>query len=328
MQAILETTQQPVALTQVTGFLAAKPPFDFSKSLRFLQGFAPVRGEQVLSLEQPQLTKVISLNGEAIVFKLWSSSDTEAAGLNYTLLGKALDSTLIEQAEAAISAFLSLQDDLTEFYKVAQQDLLFRAVLERFYGYHQVRFLTPFENGVWSILTQHTPMSVASTLKARLVEQYGPKLLLPAESAADKDKNESYQAFPEAKIIAQLALTELATLLGNVRKAEYIHNLALAFTDTLAPTETDKLDRETLKQRLLAVKGIGAWSAEFILIRGYGQMGGLPTGESRLHSVVSHIYKQGKPVTATEVAAFAQPYGDFKGYWAYYLRNLGEGFPG
>jgi 3-methyladenine DNA glycosylase/8-oxoguanine DNA glycosylase len=56
-------------------------------------------------------------------------------------------------------------------------------------------------------------------------------------------------------------------------------------------------------------------------------MGGLPVGESRLHNVVSHVYKQGSPVTTAEVAVFAQPYGDFKGYWAYYLRNLGEGFP-
>ena len=71
------------------------------------------------------------------------------------------------------------------------------------------------------------------------------------------------------------------------------------------------------------IKGIGAWSAAFILIRGRGRMEALPTGEARHAEIVSRLYFAGKSATAAEVARIAAPYGEWQGYWAHYLRAAG-----
>ena len=52
-------------------------------------------------------------------------------------------------------------DDLQPFYALAEADPPFWALVQRLYGYHQVRFFTPFENTCWAILGQRTPFAVA-----------------------------------------------------------------------------------------------------------------------------------------------------------------------
>lgn len=306
-----------IKVEKVSGFLPALPPFDFGHSLRFLEGFTPTKGQQNLVGEK--LTKAISLKGQPVVFTIEASQEQERPGLNYILFGLKLDAEIIKMAEQAISDYLSLQDDLTELYRVGENDPAFAPVLKALYGYHQVRFLTPFENAVWSIISQRTPMAVAAKLKAQIAERYGPKLEMPDEEGHIIQ----FTAFPEPEVFAAINEDELRELFGNSRKPEYLINVAQAFSASLLPEATKGLSREALKERLLAVKGIGPWSAEFVLIRGFGRMGGLPKDEKRLEEVVSQIYNGGKAVSEADMQRFAQPYGQSQGYWAHYLRVAG-----
>ena len=59
---------------------------------------------------------------------------------------------------------------------------------------------------------------------------------------------------------------------------------------------------------LRAKKGIGAWSAVLIMLRGIGHMERLMVGEARLGDVIARVYNGGTPVGDDEVAAFAAPY--------------------
>ncbi len=69
---------------------------------------------------------------------------------------------------------------------------------------------------------------------------------------------------------------------------------------------------------LRAIKGLGAWSTTFVLLRGLGRMEQLPVGEARLAEAAAKIY--GRAVPDTEPAAIAERYGAYQGYWAHYLR--------
>ena len=74
---------------------------------------------------------------------------------------------------------------------------------------------------------------------------------------------------------------------------------------------------------LRGIKGIGAWSAAFIMLRGLGHMNWLPVEESRVSSVVARRYNGGEPVTDDEMRRIAAAYGPNVGYWSYYLRVAG-----
>src|SRR5215212_444189 len=208
-----------MTLSVVTGTLLPTPPFDFDKSLDFLGFFAPMEGEQVLAARA--LAKAVLLDGQIVVFEIAVSGSIEQPRLAYTLHSDQPISDAIRlAAEDRIAFFLSLNDDLRPFYAIGLDDQLFAPVIQRLYGYHQVKFLTPFENACWAVLTQRTPIPIAKKLKQALVERFGASLMI---------NGQRYAAFPEPARLAAADPAELVELVGNPRRAEYLQALSAAF---------------------------------------------------------------------------------------------------
>ncbi len=296
-----------------TGFLTPRAPFDFAKSLAFLGEFMPTRNEQVVS--DHTLTKAMMIEGQAIAFQLRSVGTIEQPKLVYTPYAhEPLAANIIRAAQDRIAFFLSLHDDLTPFYALARKDKPFAPIIEQLYGLHPVKFLTPFENACWAVLSQRTPIPVAQKAKQAVVEKYGE--CVPVDG---KD----YWAFPEASRLAVAQPAELVGLIGNERRAEYLSAVARAF-DNVDEKFLREGDYEEVRQWLLNIKGIGEWSADFILLRGLGRMQQLHIQstsifEQRMSSAASKVYGYG--LKREEVLKIAERYGEWQGYWAYYLRT-------
>ena len=162
---------QPIA----AGQLPAQPPFDFAKTLAFLGMFPPTEREQRIA--DGSLTKATRLAGQTVVFQVQAAPEGSAPGVAYRLYAdRPLDAAQVAQIEDRIGFFLSLADDLGPFYAIAAEDPPFAPVLERLRGYHQVKFLTPFENACWAILSQRTTIAQTRTVKQRLMADYGGAL--------------------------------------------------------------------------------------------------------------------------------------------------------
>jgi DNA-3-methyladenine glycosylase II len=293
----------------VTGHLTPTPPFDFSQSLGFLGAFAPTQSEQTLAAHT--LAKAVSIAGQAIVFQLTSAGDVAAPRLDYTLFS---DQPIAEPVQhiavERMRWYLSLDDDLRPFYALGQADPAFAPILQQRYGYHQVLFLTPFENACWAVLTQRTPMVVARQSKQALIDQYGVRLEVAGTL---------YQAFPEPAQLAALNADDLAALTGNQRKGAYLRALIAAFS-AVDEHWLRTAPYEQVESWLLAINGIGAWSASFVMLRGLGRMEQVPLTEKRLIETVSQRYGRGRALSEREVADIAARYGPWQGYWAHYLR--------
>lgn len=141
--------------------------------------------------------------------------------LAYTLtaegpLGDAARAALVDR----LRFFLSLDDDLNPFYALARDDAPFAPVVARRYGLHQVKFLTPFENAAWAVLTQHTVIAAAQQAKRAVTERYGGSVV--ADGA-------THRAFPEAGAVVAANLCELRALVGHERRAAALLAVATAF---------------------------------------------------------------------------------------------------
>ncbi|MEO7911078.1 MAG: DNA-3-methyladenine glycosylase 2 family protein [Roseiflexaceae bacterium] len=291
----------------VTGTLTPAQPFDFDKSLDFLGLFAPMEGEQTLAARA--LAKAVLLGGQLVVFEIAVSGSIEQPGLIYTLHSdQPINDATRLAAEDRIAFFLSLHDDLRPFYAIGLDDPPFARLIQRLYGYHQVKFLTPFENACWAVLTQRTPIPVAKKLKQALVEHFGANLAIDGKR---------YAAFPEPARLAAADPAELAELAGNPRRAEYLLAASAAFAGT-DEAWLRAAPYAEVEAWLRAIKGLGAWSTTFVLLRGLGRMEQLPVGEARLGEAASKVY--GRTIAATELAAIVERYGVYQGYWAHYLR--------
>ena len=207
-----------------------------------------------------------------------------------------------------------LQDNLKEFYEIAKKDGCIQPAIKQFYGHKQVKFLTPFEIACWAVLNQRIPMSVAHKMKENIVNKVGGQI---------KVKGVEYHSFPEPfNLIA--ASAELPEMVPNKRKAEYLSSVAEAFS-LVDEQRLRVAPYDEVYDWLTDIKGIGDWSANFVLIRGLGRMEELSNVEPRLAFDVAKIYTgKDEQMENEDVCKIAEKYGKWKGYWAYYIRIYAE----
>lgn len=293
------------------GELTPTPPFDFQKSLDFLNIFTPTADEQ--SMAAQQLTKGVRIDGQNVAFRVEAVGSTDGPRLRYRLFAdEPIDARVEAGVVDLITNFLSLSDDLQPFYALAEDDPIFAPIVEQFYGYHQVKFMTPFENACWAILSTRTRMATARKWKAQLIDTFGGNVTVDGET---------YPAFPEPADVHAVPLKQLQAIISYGRKAEYIRNAAAAFSE-VDDTWLRAGNYDDVHDWLLDITGIGPWSAAFIMMRALGRMGRLTSPETRLVQIASRLY--GRTLTADDVQALAAAYGDYQGYWAHYLRAFGE----
>jgi DNA-3-methyladenine glycosylase II len=136
------STETPLTIT-----LPAAQPFDFRHTLGFLCGFPATRGEQHTT--DTEMVKALRVSGRTAVARVTATAGGVQADLHSA---SPLPEPALSAAADRVSFFLSLDDDLTEFYATGRKDPSFAPVLDKLYGYHQVKFPSPLENLVWSLL--------------------------------------------------------------------------------------------------------------------------------------------------------------------------------
>jgi DNA-3-methyladenine glycosylase II len=302
-----------LSLYSFEGTLKPIAPFDFSKSLEFLSDFSPMQNEQ--EVKSSTFTKAVQAKGKTIAFEVADEGTIENPKLKFTGYSETKFTDEAKELVAdRINFFLSLQDNLKEFYEIAKKDERIQPAIKQFYGHKQVKFLTPFEIACWAILNQRIPMSVAHKMKENIVSKVGGQIIV---------KGVEYHSFPEPSDLVA-ASAELPEMVPNKRKAEYLSSVAEAFS---------LVDEQWLRVApygevhdwLTDIKGIGDWSANFVLIRGLGRMEELSNVEPRLAFDVAKIYAgKDEQMNNEEVCKIAEKYGKWKGYWAYYIRIYAE----
>lgn len=290
------------------------PPFDFARSLAFLDSLTPCQGDNVCTRDRlitggfvPAVDPDPAARFASVPFvaTVRPSGETE--------LSVEADFPEVagetEGVAAWLSAHLSLVDDLGPLYAAAADDPPFGRVVDDLYGYHHVRFPTPFEAACWAALSQRTPMATARSLKRNLVDAVGRVETVDGAELALFPTPERVAADPDA----------VADALNHERKTRTVLAAAEAFTET----DLAALDDDALVARLHDVWGFGDWSAEFVALRGFGRLDRVPRGERRLRAAVADLYGLDRDdglATDADLDRLSDPYGPLAGYWAHYVR--------
>jgi DNA-3-methyladenine glycosylase II len=302
-----------VARLEREGTLRPAAPFDFDQSLDFIQTFPPMHGEQLVS--ETTLTRSAWASQTPVAFKLRATGTVEEPELHYEFhADEALSEADVAALLRRITVYLSLDDDLHPLYELIDSDPPFVPVKRELYGYHQVKFLTPFENTCWTILSQRNLLPIAQRMKRVLIKEF---------SAGIEVAGMQYWPFPGAKTVVQASLEDLTRLLRNSRRAEYVHGAAVAFSE-VDDTFLHEGAYDEVFRWLCGIPGVGDWSAALIMIRSLGRMERIPYGDRSLMRSAGQIYGDGQPVTPEELQRLANRYGDLQGYWAHYLRATGR----
>lgn len=117
-----------------------------------------------------------------------------------------------------------------------------------------------------------------------------------------------------------------AGLSGN--KLLAIRDLAAKTRERLVPSarEAEKLTDDELIERLSAVRGIGPWTVQMLLIFHLGRPDVLPTGDFAIKKAFSQLYRKGRPVTAESLVRHARRWQPHRSVASWYLwRSLDPG---
>ncbi|WP_238538455.1 DNA-3-methyladenine glycosylase family protein [Nitrolancea hollandica] len=180
---------------------------------------------------------------------------------------KATADQLPAEIEPAVTDFidwtLGIHRDLTGFYHLAEQDVILDLLADRFRGMRPPRYPSLFECLVNAVACQQVTLTLGIRLLNRLVERHG----IPVGSDVVA------RAFPRPEDLADVAPESLRDLQFSRQKARAVVELAQAYVSgAFDPRELNTLDDEAAVARLIELRGIGRWSAEYALLRGMGRL--------------------------------------------------------
>lgn len=156
---------------------------------------------------------------------------------------------------ARLRRLLDLDADPAAVDDVLSADPALRPLVGAHPGLRVPGAVDGFELAVRAILGQQVSVAGARTLAGRLVEAYGEPLPEP--------DSRLQRAFPTATAIADAGMDGLGLTGGRVRALRALAAEVAGQRLRLDPGA----DREATRARLLAVPGVGPWTAEYIAMR-------------------------------------------------------------
>jgi DNA-3-methyladenine glycosylase II len=211
--------------------------------------------------------RVLLADGVPVEMAVTEAGPPSAPRVELTLGGARLTSAIEDVARSTLTRLLGLEIDMSAFYAHAGRDRTLRELAERYRGLKPPRFPTLFECLLNAVACQQLSLAAGLTLLSRLAANAGRPV-------------GSLHAFPTPADVRRLPPATLRALGFSERKADTIRELAAA----AAAGELDadafaQLDDATVVDRLIRRRGIGRWSADYLLLRGLGRLHVFPRGD-------------------------------------------------
>ena len=124
-----------------------------------------------------------------------------------------------------------------------------------------------FELVVRTVLAQQVSLTAAHTFARRLVDAYGKPLDAPSGTLT--------ACFPTADVLAEASFDGIGLTGGRIRTVRAVAAAHAAGDLTLDPAA----DRDATRARLLALPGIGPWTADYVAMRALGDPDAFPASD-------------------------------------------------
>ena len=220
------------------------------------------------------LRRVLSLDSKPILVSIRSVGSVDAPKLAVEARGDSLTSADAREAQRIIRRMLGTDADIAAFYDMALHDPYLAPLVGNLRGLRLTCAPTAYEALVLAILGQQISAHVARMLRNLLIETYGERITICGETL---------HAFPRPDTIADAGVDGLRAIKFSGRKAEYITGISQRIASgDLSLEALRELPDDEIVSGLIALRGVGAWTAHWMLIRAYGRPDGFPHGDLAL----------------------------------------------
>ncbi|AMO54775.1 DNA-3-methyladenine glycosylase 2 family protein [Endozoicomonas montiporae] len=272
--------------------LAYRPPFDWDEQLNFFRNHAISHLEMVNDHTYERVFRVGESVGHVKV-----THQPENLCLNATITMD--DNGQLLWVSKKIRKMFDLDSDPLMLTERLAKDPILDSLNRQSPGLRLTGMWDPFEAAITTILGQLVSLKHARLLVNQLVSSYGEKVVHPVDKS-------DIRLFPTPEILANCDLARLKTTGKRKESIRTLSKLVVSGAINLSPYQCT----EVLKQQLLKIPGIGPWTAEYILLRGFNDTDAFPSSDL----VIRRALEKHKDIDPEQVRPW-------RGYMAVHLWN-------
>ena len=239
-------------------FLTPVPPF----RLDFIVWTLRRRAENAIDRwDGETYRRVLPIGRGAAVVAVRQTRPADRPRIEVRVTGTRASASTKSAVTVALERLLGLRIDLSEFYRFAASEAWLNRLAARFCGMKPPRFPTVFEALVNAIACQQVTLSLGIQLLNKVADHY----------ALSIDGGSTY-AFPRPEDLVDRHPDDFRRLGFSRQKGRAMIELAQTIISGGCDLEAlaDEAD-DAAVGRLQALRGIGRWSAEYALLRGFGR---------------------------------------------------------
>jgi DNA-3-methyladenine glycosylase II len=288
--------------------LFPKPPYNFHLNAMIFSGGDP----QIRTYEQGIFRQVLDIQGTAVLGKVFSGGTPEAPDLYFNLQpDDALSVSGKTEVSNLISSMFNINEELAPFYRAMEKDSIIASLISQLRGVKSPTTPTVFEALVDSVIEQQISLKAAHSIGKRLIRAVGSQLTL---------EDLVYYGYPTPRTLAETPDLIFRSYGLTRRKGEYIRDISRRIlSGALDPESFWEYDTETIISELMKIRGIGRWTPELTILRGLHRPDSFPADDIGVRMFIAQFYMNNKKISSAEARSFAERWGAWKGFAAYYL---------
>lgn len=293
-------------MTLLTTFYPTEP-YNFALLLNILSRFAHPSVEIV---RDGAYWRALSVGNGIALLKVTDQGSPNAPALAVHMMAQ---TGVIDRQQVihSLRHILHVEAERRDFIRVAQQREPLWEVVKPLVGMPEWRTATAFEALVKTIIEQQIAWVVALRAQKWLTEWAGERI----------DHNgSSFYAFPAPERIAAASINDLKPLKITFKRMALLIDVAgQVASGSLNLESLNSLPPDEAYKRLLAIKGIGHWTAVVTLERAFGHKNWVAYNDVVLQAATNRYFHGGVGrLSPDQVVSTFAPYGAFAGLAAHY----------
>lgn len=285
--------------------LPTPDPFDYAACLAYLKRSDKEVLHQVV---EERIHKLIRIHGQDYLIQIHQE---QAGELEIVCLNSSVPQDIEHHILSYVEEWLDLNTDIKAFYISVAAEPVFQPLIERLYGLRLIKVIDLFEAISWAIIGQQINLPFAYQIKQNLVLEYGES----------KDiYGHRYHLFPHPQAIVDASEDRMRELKCSRQKIKYLKIAAKAILEgEISKQSLLALGYEEARKKLISLKGIGNWSANYVLMRCLGFSEGFPIEDAGLHQALRLNFHLDHKPTIDEVRSLTASWTQWQAYRTFYF---------
>ena len=279
--------------------LPTAAPFHLEATVRVLQR-RPSSHER---WERNRYLRVFATKGGLVLTAVENRGSIDAPDVRLSFLAGEPSAETQRSLGQAVRKMLGLAVDPAPLHAAAVRLRGLQSTALSLRGMRPPRFATLFDTFGNVVPFQQLSLDAGAAIVGRLVERFG-------EQVTHRDR--TFGAFPAASAVAGARLSALRGCGLSRSKAESLRYLAKAVeAGEVGEDAIAQLGTSDALKKLIALPGIGPWSAALVMLRGFGRLEVFPPGDSGAERGLNALLRLRKPESLARVVKRC---GEYRGY--------------